>query len=142
MKDRLNWLTEQIIGAAINVHIAVGPGLLESAYQSCLQFELLAMGLRFERQKPLSLAYRGTTLAGAYRMDFLVEDHVVVEVKSVEKLDRLHEAQMLTYLRLSNCKVGLLTNFNVKWMARDGTKRMVNGFPDSEGDTPRKVESK
>jgi GxxExxY protein len=130
MKDRLNWLTQQIIGAAINVHITTGPGLLESAYEACLQFEFLAMGLRFERQKPLSLAYRGATLAGAYRMDFLVEDHVVVEVKSVERLDHVHEAQMLTYLRLSSCKVGLLINFNVKWLVEDGIKRMVNGFPD------------
>ena len=139
MKDRLNWLTEQIIGAAIKVHIALGPGLLESAYQACLELELLERGLRFERQKPISLAYRENSVACAYRLDFLVEDQVVVEVKSVEKLNQVHEAQMLTYLRLADCKVGLLINFNVKWLAKEGIKRKVNGFPDSEGDTPREA---
>jgi len=130
MKEQLNSLTEQIIGAAINVHKALGPGLLESAYESCLALELLERGLHIERQKPLPVIYQGTCIDCAYRMDLVVENAVIVEVKSVEKFDPVHEAQMLTYLRLFERKVGLLINFNVKWLADHGIKRLVNGFPD------------
>ena len=106
-KDRLNALTERIIGAAIDVHRALGPGLLESAYEACLVFELIERGLQVERQKPLPLVYQGVTLDCAYRMDVVVVDEVIVEVKSVEKLDHVHEAQMISYLRLSGKQVGL-----------------------------------
>jgi GxxExxY protein len=130
VEERLNRLTEQIIGAAIAVHRALGPGLLESAYASCLSFELSSAGLVVEQQKPLPLVYRGVRMACAYRMDLVVENQVVVEVKSVERLDRVHEAQMLSYLRLSGCHVGLLLNFNVRWLTATGIKRLVHDFPE------------
>ena len=126
----LNKLTEQIIGAAIHVHRALGPGLLESAYEACLHQELVTRGLTVERQKPLPLVYGDVALDCVYRMDMLVEDAVVVEVKSVTKLDRVHEAQMLSYLKLSQKCVGLLINFNVTVLTETGIKRRVNGFPD------------
>ena len=126
----LNKLTEQIIGAAIHVHRALGPGLLESAYEACLHQEFVTRGLRVERQKPLPLVYGDVALDCVYRMDMLVEDAVVVEVKSVTKLDRVHEAQMLSYLKLSQKCVGLLINFNVTVLTETGIKRRVNGFPD------------
>ena len=129
MKDRLDALTQQIIGAAIAVHRELGPGLLESSYEACLTFELVERRLRFERQKPLPLVYRGRTLDCGYRIDLLVEEEVVVEVKSVERLEPIHTAQVLSYLRLSSRKVGLLINFNVKWLADRGIRRVVNGFP-------------
>src|SRR4051812_28310530 len=110
MKDRLNALTGQIIGAAIAVHRVLGPGLLESAYQACLAFELADAGLNIERQKPLPLIYRGVVVDCAYRMDIVVNGEVIVEVKAVECLDRVHDAQVLSYLKLSGCKVGLLIN--------------------------------
>ena len=125
----LNKLTERIIGAAIHVHRALGPGLLESAYEACLHQELVTRGLRVERQKPLPLVYDDVALDCVYRMDILVEDTVVVEVKSVNKLDRVHSAQMLSYLKLSKKCVGLLINFNVTVLAEAGIKRLVNGFP-------------
>jgi GxxExxY protein len=128
MKDRLDALTEQIIGAAIAVHRELGPGLLESSYEACLTFELVERRLRFE-QKPLPLVYRGKALDCGYRIDLLVEEDVVVEVKSVERLEPIHTAQILSYLRLSSRKVGLLINFNVKWLANRGIRRVVNGFP-------------
>ena len=126
----LNELTEVVIGAAIDVHRVLGPGLLESAYEACLYYELVKRGLSVERQRPLALVYGDVSLECAYRMDLLVEDAVVVEVKSVAKLDSVHEAQMLSYLKLSKKAVGLLLNFNVKLLARDGIKRRVNGFPE------------
>jgi GxxExxY protein len=129
-KDRLNGLTEQIISAAIAVHHELGPGMLESAYEACLTSELLDRGLPFERQKTLPLVYRGRVLDCGYRIDLLVESAVVVEVKSIERFERVHSAQLLSYLRLSGCKVGLLINFNVKWLVQDGIRRVVNGFPD------------
>lgn len=132
MKDRLNALTEQIIGGAIAVHRALGPGLLESAYESCLTFELMDRGLSIERQKALPVVYRGVQMDCAYRLDILVSRDVIVEVKAVERIGRLHEAQMLSYLKLSGCKVGLLFNFNVRWLVDEGIKRFVNGFPEQE----------
>ena len=130
MKERLNAITEAIIGAAIDVHHELGPGLLESSYDACLAYELLHKRLRIERQKALPVVYRGQTLEIGYRIDLLVEDFVIVEVKAVECLDRVHCAQLLSYLRLSGCKVGLLINFNVKWLSENGIKRIVNGFPE------------
>jgi len=129
-KDRLNTLTETIIGAAIAVHHEIGPGLLETAYEACLAYELMDRGIFFVRQKPLPLVYRGVRMDCAYRVDLLVEDAVVVEVKSLERIGRVHEAQLRSYLRLSGCKVGLLLNFNVKWFTAEGIKRVVNNFPD------------
>ena len=128
--ERLSALTHQIIGAAIAVHNELGPGMLESANEACLLFELLDRGLTVERQKQLPLTYRGQTLDCGFRIDLLVENQVVVEVKAVERFDKVHGAQLLTYLRQSRCKVGLLINFNVKWLAEDGIERKVNGFPD------------
>jgi GxxExxY protein len=125
----LNSLTEQIIAAAIAVHRALGPGLLESAYEACLYHELVTRGLRVERQKPLPLTYEGVKLDCAYRMDLVVEESVIVEVKSVAKLDRVHEAQMLSYLKISGLKVGLVLNFNVKNLSMHGIMRKVNNFP-------------
>jgi GxxExxY protein len=130
LKKRLNGLTEQIIGAALGVHRELGPGMLESTYEACLVFELLQRGLQVERQKSLPLVYRGRTLDCGYRIDLLVENEVIVEVKAVERLEAVHGAQVLSYLRLSGCKVGLIINFNVKWLISQGVKRVVNGFPE------------
>jgi GxxExxY protein len=129
-KARLNALTESIIGAAISVHHALGPGMLESAYDTCLSYELIDRGLAIERQKPIPVIYRNQTLDCGYRLDLLVESSVVVEVKSVERLERVHAAQLRCYLGFSKCKVGLLINFNVKWLVQEGIKRIVNGFPE------------
>jgi GxxExxY protein len=129
-KDQLNALTEEIISAAIAVHHELGPGMLESAYEACLAYELIARGKSVERQKPLPVVYRGQTLDCGYRLDLLVNGAVVVEVKSVERFERVHAAQLLSHLRFSKCKVGLLINFNVKWLVQDGIKRVVNGFPE------------
>lgn len=123
----INEITEKIIGAAIAVHRELGPGLLESAYEACLAFELAQQGLKVEAQRPLPVVYRGVRLDCGYRLDLLVEDAVVVEVKAVEALAPIHEAQLLSYLKLSGCTVGLLINFNVV-MLKDGLRRMVNGF--------------
>lgn len=127
---RLNAFTEQIIGAAIDVHRVLGPGLLESAYEACLYYELVTRGMKVERQKPLPLVYAGVALECAYRMDMMVGDSVVVEVKSVARLERVHDAQMLSYLRLSKKCVGLLFNFNVRALTQGGIRRLVNGFPE------------
>ena len=127
MPNNINGVTEMIIGAAICVHKELGPGLLESAYEACLAYELAEKRLKFERQKALPVIYRGVELDCGYRMDFLVEDQVVVELKAVETLEPIHEAQLLSYLKLSKCKVGLLINFNVK-VLKDGIRRLVNKF--------------
>ena len=129
-KDRLDQITESIIGAAIEVHRALGPGLLESAYEVCLAFELAERSLKMEQQKPLPVIYREVKLDCGYRLDILVENAVVVEIKVVDRLAPIHKAQLLSYLRLSGCKVGLLINFNVK-VLKDGIVRVVNNFPDS-----------
>ncbi len=122
--------TETIIGAAIEVHRSLGAGLLESAYEACLAFELADRGLTVERQKALPVVYRGVKLDAGYRIDLLVDGAVIVEVKAVEKLEPIHQAQLLSYLRLSDLKVGLLRNFNVE-LLKDGLVRVVNRFPDS-----------
>jgi GxxExxY protein len=129
-KERLNKITESIIGAAIEVHRAIGPGLLESAYEACLAFELVQRGLKVEQQKLLPVVYREVKLDCGYRLDLLVEEEVIVEIKAVDRLAPIHQAQLLSYLRLSGCKVGLLINFNVK-VLKDGIRRVVNDFPDS-----------
>ena len=120
-----NELSEKIIGCAIKVHQALGPGLLESAYEECLYFELVQEGLYAEKQKPLPLVYQDVKLECGYRVDLLIEKKVIVEVKSVEALNDVHLAQVLTYLKLSNCKLGLLINFNVL-LVKDGIRRIVN----------------
>jgi len=130
MKEHLNSLTQAIISASIAVHRELGPGMLESAYEACLAFALLDRGLFVERQKALPLTYRGQILDCGYRIDLMVERLVIVEVKAVERFERVHSAQLLSYLRLSGCRVGLLLNFNVKWLMDDGIKRVVHGFPD------------
>jgi GxxExxY protein len=128
-KERLNVLSNRIIGAALKVHSELGPGMLESAYVACLAFELLESGLYVERQKPLPLVYRGRHLDRGYRIDLTVEHAIVVEVKSIERLGKVHGAQLLSCLRLLKLKLGLLINFNVTSL-RDGIQRKVNGFPD------------
>ena len=130
MKDRLNQITETIIGAAIEVHRELGPGLLESAYEACLCLELIKRGLTVERQKAMPLVYQGIHVGTGYRVDLLVEGAVVVEVKAVEGIEPVHLAQILTYLQFTGCKVGLLLNFNVKWLTEKGIRRVVNDFPD------------
>ena len=136
-----NEITEAVIGAAIEVHRHLGPGLLESAYEQCLCYELNRSGLAFECQVHLPVDYKGLRLDCGYRLDLLVEGAVIVEIKAVEELVPIHEAQLLTYLRASQKTVGLLINFNVA-MLRDGLKRIVNGYngPRIE-DSPRELSS-
>ncbi len=116
-------VTEVIIGGAIEVHRALGPGLLESVYEECLAMELKLRGMRFERQRPVSLEYKGHRLGVDLRIDLLVEDAVIVELKAVEKLLPVHDAQLLTYLRLTHRSLGLLINFNVP-LLKDGLRRL------------------
>ena len=121
----INILSSEIIGAAIEVHKILGPGLLESAYEECICHELNIRDVSFERQKPLPLVYKGRSLDCGYRLDLVVEGLIVVELKSCEKIEPIHKAQLLTYLKLSELNLGLLLNFNVPVM-RDGIVRMVN----------------
>jgi len=120
----VNEITEKIIGAAIAVHKELGPGLLESAYEACLVYELVQSGLKVESQKPLPVSYRSVHIDCGYRIDLLVEDEVILELKSIEKLEPLHEAQILSYLKLSGYKIGLLINFNVS-LLKNGIRRFV-----------------
>jgi GxxExxY protein len=124
---QLNQITEGTIAAAMAVHRELGPGLLESAYEACLAFELGDRGFRVERQKSLPVRYRDVHLDCGYRLDLLVEDSVVVELKTVDNLTPVHQAQLLSYLRLSGKQVGLLINFNVG-VLRAGIKRLVHRF--------------
>lgn len=117
-------ITEIIIGAAIEVHRTLGPGLLESAYQQCLCHELHLRGIEFQRQVDLPVKYKGVLIDCAYRIDLIVAGKVIVELKSVDKLHPVHEAQLLTYLKLTGIRVGLLINFNVP-VLRNGIKRMA-----------------
>ena len=126
----INDLTKTIIGAAIEVHRALGPGLLESAYEECLCEELKLRGIPFERQKPLPVKYKGKQLDCGYRLDLLVANAVVLELKAVDTLAPIHDAQLLTYLRLGGWKVGLLINFNVP-VLREGIRRKVLGLEGS-----------
>jgi GxxExxY protein len=125
-REQLNKITEVVIGAAIKVHRTLGPGLLESAYESCLAYEIRKRGLAVEQQKPVPLVYEEVKLECGYRMDLLVERSVVIEVKSVEALAPIHEAQVLSYLKLSGSRLALLINFNVT-LLRDGIRRFVSG---------------
>ncbi len=125
MIEELNKLTEGIIGAAIAVHRELGPGLLESAYEACLEFELIDRGYRVERQKELPVVYRSVKVDCGYRLDLLVEDKIVIELKSVDALAPIHEAQLISYLKLSGKPIGLLINFNVTQLTK-GIRRRVN----------------
>jgi len=121
----INKLSSRIIRAAIEVHKALGPGLLESAYEECICYELGLGGLSLERQKPLAVQYKGIDLDCGYRLDVVVENAIILELKSCDKIEPIHKAQLLTYLRLSGLKLGLLLNFNVPLM-REGIVRIVN----------------
>ena len=121
----INELSSKIIGAAIEVHKALGPGLLESAYEECLGHELGLQGMSFDRQRSLPVKYKGKKLDIGYRLDIVVENAIILELKSCEKIEPIHKAQLLTYLKLSGLSLGLLLNFNVAKM-RDGIVRIVN----------------
>jgi GxxExxY protein len=123
-RNHLNTITGQIIGASIEVHRHLGPGLLESAYETCLAYELSQRGLQVERQKALPIVYKNIKLDQGYRIDLLVENRVIVELKVVEQLTDVHEAQLLSYLKFSGCPVGLLINFNVM-LLKDGIRRFL-----------------
>jgi GxxExxY protein len=127
---QVNEITEAIIGAAIEVHRTLGAGLLESAYEECLCRELTLRGIGYERQVALPVLYKGAKLDCGYRLDIVVESLVIVEIKALDQLLPIHDAQLLTYLRLSGKQVGLLVNFNVP-VLKAGLKRMVNGFADA-----------
>ena len=130
MPGDINHLTEKIISAAIEIHRHLGPGLLESAYQECMCYELSQAGLRFEREVPLPVNYKGLKLDCCYRLDLVVEDAVVVEIKAAEALLPVHSAQLLTDLKAANKQIGLLINFNVP-VLKNGIKRLVNQFSES-----------
>jgi len=127
MDPHLNELTHEIIGSAIEVHRNLGPGLIESAYRLSLCRELFLRGIKFKQEDWLPFEYKGLRLPDVYRMDILVEDSVVVEVKSVEALAPIHEAQLLTYLRIGGWRIGLLINFNVV-VLKQGIRRRIMGF--------------
>jgi GxxExxY protein len=122
--DIENKLATDVIGAAINVHRLLGPGLLESAYKECLFYELIKTGLYVEKEKPLPVVYGEIRLECGYRLDLLVENKLIVEIKAIEELSKIHIAQVLTYLKISGCQLGLLMNFNVL-MVKDGVKRII-----------------
>ena len=130
----LNRITSNVIGAAIEVHRNLGPALLESSYRECLCRELLLRGIAFEREKPLPLEYKGIHLGCGYRLDLLVDGCVVVEVKSIESLAPIHDAQLITYLRIGGWRVGLLINFNVA-VLKSGIRRRILGYDNAEAIT-------
>jgi len=119
-------ISKIVFECSLRVHKVLGPGLLESAYEECLFYELKKTNLKVEKQKPLPLIYEEVNLEVGYRIDIIIEDKFIVEVKSVEALNDVHLAQLLTYLKLSDCKLGLLINFNVK-LLKDGVRRIING---------------
>ena len=120
-----NEISKVIFDFSLKIHRTLGPGLLESAYESCLYYELHKAGFTVSQQKPLPLVYEDVKLEAGYRVDLLVENSVIIEVKSVDKLAPVHFAQVLTYLKFSNCKLGILVNFN-EFLLKDGFKRVVN----------------
>ena len=120
----INQITEKIIGCALEVHKNLGPGLLESTYEECMTYELNKSNVQFERQKSLPVIYKETRLDCGYRLDILVYQQVIVEIKAIDVLIPIHEAQLLTYLKLSGCKVGLIINFNIK-LLKQGLKRII-----------------
>ena len=123
--EDINDLTGKVIGAAIEVHSALGPGLLESVYEECLCHELGLQRIPYERQKELPVEYKGVKLDCGYRLDIVVSEKLIIELKSVENIQPIHEAQLLTYLKLTGIKIGLLINFNVP-LLKDGIKRLAN----------------
>lgn len=125
MNDETNRLTEQIIGAAIEVHKELGPGLLESAYQGALAHEFRLRGLTFEEQKLCSVRYKDLLIEDAYKLDFLVDQSVVVELKAIDALLGVHDAQVLTYLRFCSCRIGLLFNFRTTLLTKHGLRRLA-----------------
>ncbi len=132
----INQVTERILGAAIQVHRMLGPGLLENAYETCLEYELLKAGLTIQRQSAIPLVYEGVRMDCGFRIDLLVENQVVVEIKSVERLNDVHRAQVKTYLKLSGAEVGLLVNFN-QYRLMDGVDRIVEGYRGPPPRSPR-----
>jgi GxxExxY protein len=128
--NSLNSITSQIIGLAINVHRLMGPGLLESVYLSCLCYELKNAGLMVEREKMVPLFYKGVKLDQSYRLDLLVQEKIIVEIKTVESITAIHKAQLLSYLKLTGCPIGLLINFNIE-LLKEGVCRMVNNFSET-----------
>jgi GxxExxY protein len=124
MNENINFLSREIIGCAIRIHKALGPGLLESVYETCLEYELQKAGYSVERQKAVPIVYNEVKLDYGYRIDILVDKAVLVEIKSTEGFTDVHEAQILTYLKLSGLRLGLLINFNVK-LLKDGLRRYI-----------------
>jgi GxxExxY protein len=122
-----NEISEIIFDCALNVHKALGPGLLESAYEECMFYEIKKTGVKIEKQKPLPLIYEDVKLEIGYRVDLMIENKVILEIKSVETLNDVHMAQVLTYLKLSDCKLGMLINFNVA-LIKNGIKRIANNL--------------
>lgn len=127
MSNLENKISSKLIGAAINIHKELGPGLLESTYETCLAYELKEMGFDVKQQQPLPVVYKDIKLNAGYRIDLLIENKVIVEVKSVEALADIHTAQLLTYLKLKDIKLGLLINFN-EVLLKNGIKRILNGY--------------
>ena len=125
--ERINFLTEKVIGCAIEVHKAIGPGLLESAYEECLCYELAQNGLKFERQVPLPVVFKGVKLDCGYKLDIIVENTVIIELKAVDRIIAIHEAQLLSYLRMLDLRVGLILNFHSS-VLKQGIRRIVNRF--------------
>ncbi len=123
----MSMLSHNVIGCAIQVHRKLGPGLLESVYEACLSYELTQAGIYHERQKPMPITYGDVSLDAGYRLDLWVEDELIIELKAVESLLPLHTAQLMTYLRLANRRLGLLINFNVSVLSH-GVKRVANGY--------------
>ncbi len=124
----VNQLTSEAIHSAIEVHRALGPGLLESTYEACMVQELAGRDIQTQRQKPLPVMYKGVRIDCGYRIDLLLENQVIIELKAVARLEPIHEAQLLSYLKLSGCQVGLLINFNVRQL-KSGLRRLVNNLP-------------
>ena len=120
-------LGRELIDSAISVHKSLGPGLLESAYEACLAYEFASRGIEVDRQVALPIRYKGIEIETGYRLDLVLGGKVVVELKAIERLQPIHEAQLLSYLRLSGCRLGYLLNFNVRQM-KEGIKRMLNGY--------------
>ena len=115
---------KKVLDSSFQVHTELGPGLLESAYEECLYYELIQLGLKVEKQKALPLIYKEIKLEAGYRIDLIVENSIIIEIKAVDSLSDIHLAQILTYMKLSNCKLGLLVNFNVRHL-KDGIKRVI-----------------
>lgn len=134
---KVNVLTGAVIGAAIEVHRFLGPGLLKSAYEECLCHELAMRGIRFKRQYPVPVAYKGVKVDKGYQLDLLVESFCVVEIKSVDAIHPIHEAQTLTYMRLGDWRVGLIFNFNVEALKDGGIRRLANNLDENAEFEPR-----